>query len=243
MGVGGIIKRIKRRITYGGLSEKKWMKIHKSDMFKSSMFKSDIIYFLTISFIITLVVSISFFSGLVIGRMTSGSMIEGVVAKGLSSFFTWEKPKLKNEFQQSKMLHSRSLQALQQLQPSQSSQQLQAPSDWIKQDKIRIYNDRVVIFIKEPYLSYFAPTGSMKPTLDEKSNAIEITPESKEQLHVGDIIAYKSRTGETVIHRIIKIGYDNKGWYCIVKGDNNEIPDEEKVRFEQIQRVVVGIIY
>ena len=240
MGVGGIIKRIKRRITHEGLSEKKWMKIYKSDMFKSSMFKSDIIYFLTISLIITLVVSISFFSGLVIGRMTSGSMIEGVVAKGLSSFFTWEKPKLKNEFQQSKMLHSQPSQALQQLQPSQ---QLQAPSDWIKQDKIRIYNDRVVIFIKEPYLSYFAPTGSMKPTIDEKSNAIEIIPESNEQLHVGDIIAYKSRTGETVIHRIIKIGYDNKGWYCIVKGDNNKVPDEEKVRFEQIQRVVVGIIY
>ncbi len=121
---------------------------------------------------------------------------------------------------------------------------IDAPSDKIKEDKIRVLSDRVIIFVDKPQLAYFAPTGSMKPTFDEKSNAIEIIPKSSDDLKVGDIVSYKSKiTNEIIIHRIINITYDTHGWYCVVKGDNNPEPDNEKVRFNQIQRVVVGILY
>ena len=121
---------------------------------------------------------------------------------------------------------------------------LKTPFDRIKEDKIKILSDRIIIFIDKPQLAYFAPTGSMKPVLNEKSNAIEVVPKSEQDLHVGDIASYKSReSDDIIIHRIIKISYDSKGWYCIFKGDNNDKPDNERVRFSQIQRVVVGILY
>ena len=48
---------------------------------------------------------------------------------------------------------------------------------------------------------------------------------------------------EGVIHRIAEISNDEQGWYAIVKGDNNEAPDPERVRFEQIKKVLVGVLY
>jgi len=84
----------------------------------------------------------------------------------------------------------------------------------------------------------------MDPVLDEKANAIEIIPKSNNNIHVGDIISYKSDYADgTIIHRVIRIGNDEKGWYCIVKGDNNQSPDPGKIRFNQIKRVLVAIIY
>jgi uncharacterized protein (UPF0248 family) len=47
----------------------------------------------------------------------------------------------------------------------------------------------------------------------------------------------------TIIHRVVKIGQDSEGWYAILKGDNLSQEDPEKVRFDQVQRVVVAIIY
>ena len=38
-------------------------------------------------------------------------------------------------------------------------------------------------------------------------------------------------------------GFDNEGWYAITKGDNNVVEDNWKVRFEQIEGIVIGIIY
>jgi signal peptidase I len=61
---------------------------------------------------------------------------------------------------------------------------------------------------------------------------------------VGDIISFWSATIETtVIHRIVEVGKDNQGVYFVTKGDNNLYKDPEKVRFEQVKGVVVGIIY
>ncbi len=119
-----------------------------------------------------------------------------------------------------------------------------SPGDWIKEDQIKVYNNKVIINLKDAEWASFTNTNSMDPVLDEKANAIEIIPKSTYDIRVGDRVSYKSDYAEgTIIHRVIKINKDNNGWYCIVKGDNNQSPDPGKIRFNQIKRVLVAIIY
>lgn len=122
--------------------------------------------------------------------------------------------------------------------------ELNSPSDWIKQDQIKIYKNFVVIKIKNATWARFANTNSMDPILDETSHSIEIKPTYATNLKVGDIISYKAGFVKgVIIHRIIQIGQDEQGWYAITKGDNNKHPDPLKVRFSQIKGVLVGVIY
>jgi len=119
-----------------------------------------------------------------------------------------------------------------------------SPGDWIKEDQVKIYNDRVTVILEDATWAKFTNTNSMDPLIDEYSNSIEITPKSESQLQIGDIISYKSKIySVTVIHRIIDIKEDEEGIYFVVKGDNNVIKDNEKVRFNQIEGVVVGVLY
>ena len=84
----------------------------------------------------------------------------------------------------------------------------------------------------------------MDPVIDSTSNAIEIIPQKESDIHLGDIVAYESKYKAGVItNRVVDIGQDAFGWYATLKGDNNSYTDPGKVRFDQIQRVVVGIIY
>jgi len=119
-----------------------------------------------------------------------------------------------------------------------------SPSDHIKEDQIHVYEDYIVIDIKNASWSSFADTKSMDPVIDSGANGIEIKPKTTDDIKVGDIISYKAKfTDGLVVHRVIKTGFDEYGWYAIVKGDNNNIEDPEKVRFEQINGVLVAIIY
>lgn len=119
-----------------------------------------------------------------------------------------------------------------------------APYDHITEDKIHVYNDRIVIFLENPEWSKFTDTNSMLPILDIGSNAVRIKPRSIEDIHVGDIISYKSKYASgIIIHRVIEIDEDNDGWYCKVKGDNNPFNDPGKIRFEQILGINVMIIW
>ena len=119
-----------------------------------------------------------------------------------------------------------------------------SPHDWIKPTQIAVYNDQVVIKIKDPEWALFTNTKSMDPVIDSTANALEIIPNSEKDIHVGDIVAYESKYKEGIItHRVVDIGHDSFGWYARLKGDNNDYTDPGKVRFNQIKRVVVGIIY
>ncbi len=119
-----------------------------------------------------------------------------------------------------------------------------SPRGRIKNEQILVYDDEVVLKIKNPEWAIFADTKSMDPVIDSSSKAIEIVPESESELRVGDIVAYKSKYSDgIIIHRIVDIGNDDDGWYAILKGDNNEQQDPGKIRFEQIKRVVVAVIY
>jgi signal peptidase I len=83
-----------------------------------------------------------------------------------------------------------------------------------------------------------APTGSMKPTLDESSVVtVEKIPFS--ELRRGDIVIYRSSSGAPVIHRL----YDQSGDSWLVLGDNNSSIDREAVRAGNLLGRVCAIFY
>ena len=116
-----------------------------------------------------------------------------------------------------------------------------APSDWISEKQIKIYNDKIIIELEGVSLSRYASTGSMKPILDENANGIRIVPESADQIKAGDIVSVMMGKN-LVVHRIIEKGEDDKGFYFITRGDNNLI-DDGKIRFKDIKYVTVGLLY
>jgi signal peptidase I len=124
------------------------------------------------------------------------------------------------------------------------NEELPSPQDWITQDKISVLKDKVIISVSNPEWAEFTDTNSMDPVIDSGSNAIEIIPKSSDEIQAGDIVSYRSEYAEgNIIHRVIKTGYDDQGWYAVMKGDNNPNPDPGKIRFSQIARVVIAVIY
>jgi len=121
------------------------------------------------------------------------------------------------------------------------SKNLSAPFDFIDEKQIKIYDDKIVIFVNDASLSRYAPTGSMKPILDSGANGIRIKPSSENEIHIGDIITFK-QDNYLIVHRVIDEGTDSEGVYFITKGDNNSVADG-KVRFKDIEYVTVGIIW
>jgi hypothetical protein len=119
-----------------------------------------------------------------------------------------------------------------------------SPSDIISEDKIRVYSDRIVIYVDHPLWAKFTDTNSMDPVFDSGSNALQIAPTSEKQIHVGDIISFTTNLDDgTIIHRVKEIGYDKDGWYALTKGDNNVYDDSVKIRFSQVKKLLFGIIY
>ncbi len=116
-----------------------------------------------------------------------------------------------------------------------------SPSDWILEDDLIILKDKIIINIENSELSYYSPSGSMKPVLDKGSNGIRIVPKDSDRINVGDIVSF-NKDGMLIVHRIIEKGYDDFGLYFITKGDNNDFSDG-KIRFEDIKYVTVGILY
>ena len=119
-----------------------------------------------------------------------------------------------------------------------------SPPDHIKEENIHVYSNRVVIDIENPEWATFTPSNSMDPVIDVGANSIQIVPQNKSIVGLGDIASYESTYAEgTIIHRIVHIGEDELGTYYYLKGDNNILKDPGKVRFNQIRRITVGIIY
>jgi len=125
---------------------------------------------------------------------------------------------------------------------SDGTMEMPSPYDWVKEEQINVYNNKVVINLENAQLAGFVDTNSMDPLLDENSNGIEIVPESIVDIHIGDVVSYRSGE-DIIIHRVVFVGVDDLGWYALMKGDNNDVRDPERVRFEQVQRVLVGVIY
>ena len=124
---------------------------------------------------------------------------------------------------------------------SSNSYEEASPSDYIQEDNIKLYKDRVVILIDNPSMSSYADTNSMLPVLDTGSNGIKFVPKSEKDIKVGDIISFKFE-GKIIVHRVVSIGSDELGTYFITKGDNNKYADE-KIRFSDIVSKTIAVIY
>lgn len=130
-----------------------------------------------------------------------------------------------------------------------SSAELQSPSDHVKEEQIQVYQDKVVFKLDDPEWSSFTNTNSMDPFLDVGANAIELKPRSVFDIHIGDVVSYRSKqkgsesASTSVVHRVIDADVDKEGRYFLLKGDNNPVADAEKVRFEQIEGIVVAVVY
>ncbi|MBU1111616.1 MAG: signal peptidase I [Nanoarchaeota archaeon] len=120
--------------------------------------------------------------------------------------------------------------------------EIASPSDWVSEDQIKVYDDTVILQLTGATWAKFTDTNSMDPFLDDGANAIEIMPDSAEDIQVGDIISYQTDSG-IIIHRVIEVGEDNDGIYYTVQGDNNSFADPVKVRYSDVVGVLVAIIY
>jgi len=67
-------------------------------------------------------------------------------------------------------------------------------------------------------------SGSMLPTL-ERGDLVVVRGASANDIHVGDIIVYKSCQGPLIIHRVIAVVKEGRNYYYVTKGDNN--PDSD----------------
>jgi len=122
-----------------------------------------------------------------------------------------------------------------------ASYDINSPSDWVSSEDIIVFDNMVVLRVSNATLSSYADSGSMKPVFDEGANGIRVVPQSADEISVGDIVSY--RLGRVlVVHRVVEKGFDDEGVYFIMKGDNNLLSDE-KVRFEQIEYVTIGVIW
>lgn len=82
-----------------------------------------------------------------------------------------------------------------------------------------------------------APTGSMKPCIDEKSLVV-IVNRGVDSIKRGEIVVYRNSVGNMVIHRAVnKPLFGGKSW--IVKGDANVLCDREYVSSRNYVGVVV----
>jgi len=124
------------------------------------------------------------------------------------------------------------------------SPEMISPQNHLGEDKIHVYEDRIILDLADASWSTYADTNSMDPIIDINANGIEIRPQSIRDVGVGDIISFRKQgINGLVVHRVVEIGTDSNGWYVITKGDNNPTQDPGKVRFEDIHGVVVGVIY
>lgn len=121
------------------------------------------------------------------------------------------------------------------------SSDVSAPNDWVDSDDIIVFDDMILIRVSNATLSSYKDSGSMKPVFDEGANGIRVVPSSEDEIDVGDIVSY--RFGKLlIVHRVVEKGFDDEGVYFVMKGDNNLI-DDGKVRFDQIEYVTIGVIW
>ena len=125
-----------------------------------------------------------------------------------------------------------------------ASPDVDSPYDHIPESSIHVFQDRIVLDIKNASWASFTDTNSMDPFIDAGANSIEIKPKSEHDIHIGDVISFKTEYADgIIIHRVVDIGEDNQGRYFITKGDNNPEIDPGKRRFEDIQGIVVAVVY
>ena len=119
-----------------------------------------------------------------------------------------------------------------------------SPADRISESDVKVYSNRVEISIRNAKWRKFIDSNSMDPLIDAGTTTIEIQPKYASDIKIGDIVAYDVDGFDyAFVHRVIAIKSDQKGIYFVTKGDNFYNADPNKVRFNDIKGIVVGILY
>ena len=125
-----------------------------------------------------------------------------------------------------------------------NGEEKQSPADRIQNSDINVFANSVRIDIKNSKWRKFIDSNSMDPLIDEGTTTIEIKPKNEDEIKVGDIIAFNAEGYDyAFVHRVVEIGNDNDGIYFVTKGDNYYNEDHDKVRFLDIEGIVVGVLY
>ena len=78
-------------------------------------------------------------------------------------------------------------------------------------------------------------TGSMEPNLNVGDMIITKKVSSQDEIQIGDVVTYSLENGrDTVTHRVTDIVYEDGQKLYQTKGDNNNSPDSDLVKFENI---------
>jgi len=120
-----------------------------------------------------------------------------------------------------------------------------SPADRVGEDQIYVLKDKIEIIIKNAEWSSYEPTGSMEPVLTNTANGLYIIPKGPEEIKEGDIIAYSLKGHDKdIVHRVIKIMKDEQGnYFYVTKGDANPVIDPELVPYDNVKRILFGVIY
>jgi signal peptidase I len=121
-----------------------------------------------------------------------------------------------------------------------------APRDRIIEDNIYVLKDKIEIDIPNAEWSSYEPTGSMEPVLTDTANGLYVLPKGPEDIQVGDIVAYTLGDGvsKDIVHRVIAVTKDENGnYYYTTKGDANPVSDPDLVPYNNIKRILIGILY
>ena len=124
---------------------------------------------------------------------------------------------------------------------SLTADSVSSPSDHITIDDLHVFQDKAVIEKENLIWARVKDTHSMEPLLNIYAITLEVAPESAADIEVGDVISYE-KDSIVIIHRVVELGNDGS-WFAITKGDNNKEEDKEKVRFNQVKGVLVGVLY
>lgn len=83
------------------------------------------------------------------------------------------------------------------------------------------------------YKAFIITTNSMEPSINH-GDAI-LTKKTKEKdLKEGDVITF-NRENESITHRIIRIDEEENVKLYVTKGDNNNVEDKKKIKYEDIE--------
>lgn len=123
---------------------------------------------------------------------------------------------------------------------------IEAPKDRVSEDQIYVLKDKIEVIVPNAEWSSYEPTGSMEPVLTDTANGLYVLPKGPEDIQVGDIVAYTLGDGQSkdIVHRVIEITKDENGnYYYTTKGDANPVADPDPVPYQNIKRILIGILY
>ena len=125
-----------------------------------------------------------------------------------------------------------------------NGEEREGPKDRIKDSDINVHGSGVRIDISNANYRTYIDSNSMDPLIDAGTTTIEVKPKYASEIKVGDIVAYDVKGYDyAFVHRVADIGNDAEGVYFVTKGDNYWQEDPDKVRFSDIEGIVVGILY